>query len=147
MNKTLPIAVFVSCVSIFGCSNNSCDNWFEGAYCEIQERNKYCGTYLGEWKEYNEMGDLMESKASELVIIRSFSGINELCDPIEEIDFVLTEPGLPHFQISSFSIPIIANGSQQIWEFSGEGDFNGKTVFFELNSLNGASSLTFFGSK
>jgi hypothetical protein len=41
----------------------------------------------------------------------------------------------------------MANGSQQIMDFNGEGAFNGKTLFFELNSLDGESNLTFFGSK
>ena len=89
---------------------------------------------------YDHQGDLVSEGPLDLAIEQG-TEINELrLTNQPDCVFVLTNTGE-----TGFTIPNYNGGTGGT--VNGEGGFNGKTIFFELNSLNGTSGLTFFGSK
>jgi len=146
MTKNLFAYLLFYCLALISCSNTSCEDWFEGANCEIQERDKYCGAYWGDLSSYDHQGNLVSTFFWEITIIRSPLAINEL-QSSEDMVFVLDQPKQPSFRIPNYTYTILVDTVLQTVESVGEGAFNGKTLFLELNSLDGESSLTFFGSK
>jgi hypothetical protein len=146
MTKNLFAYLLFYCLALISCSNTSCEDWFEGANCEIQERDKYCGAYWGDLSSYDHQGNLVSSFFGEITIVRSPLAINEL-QSSDDMIFVLDQPKQASFHIPNYTYTLLVDTVQQTVESVGEGAFNGKTLFLELNSLDGESSLTFFGSK
>ena len=134
------LAALLFAFTLTNCSRENCADWYEGDDCSTQQRDKFYGVYLGALKTYNPQGDLVSEESLQLAIEQG-TEINELrLTDQPDCVFVLTDPGE-----TGFIIPNYNGGTGGI--VNGEGSFNGKTLFFELNSLNGVSSLTFFGSK
>ena len=140
MNLKLPFAVLLFAFTLTNCSRENCEDWYEGNDCSTQQRDKFYGVYIGVLKTYDPQGALVSEGPIDLTIEQG-TEINELrLTNQPDCVFVLTITGE-----TGFTIPNYNGGTGGT--VNGEGAFNGKTLFFELNSLNGVSSLTFFGSK
>ena len=138
MNIKLPFAALLFAFTLTNCSNENCEDWYEGDDCSTEQRDKFYGVYAGALKTYNPQGDLVSEGPIELAIEQG-TEINELrLTDQPDCVFVLTDPGE-----TGFTIPNYDGGTGGT--VNGEGGFNGKTVFFILDGANGSSQ--FFGSK
>lgn len=134
------LATLLFAFTLTNCSRENCEDWYEDEDCSVQQRDKFYGVYMGVLKTYDPQGDLVSEGPIDLTIEQG-TVINELrLTNQPDCVFVLTTTGE-----TGFTIPNYNGGTGGT--VNGEGAFNGKTLFFELNSLNGVSSLTFFGSK
>ncbi len=138
MNTKQLFAALLFAFTLTNCSNENCEDWYEGNDCSIQERDKFCGVYLVVCKKYDPQGGLVSEEPLELEVEQG-SEINELrLTDQPDCVFVLTNPGE-----TGFSIPNYDGGADGT--VNGEGGFNGKTVFFILEGA--AGSIQYFGSK
>ena len=138
MNTKQLFAALLFAFTLTNCSNENCEDWYEGNDCSTQQRDKLYGVYVGVFKTYDPQGDLVSEEPLELEIEQG-SEINELrLTDQPDCVFVLTNPGETGFSIPNYDGG--ANGT-----VNGEGGFNGKTVFFILEGATGSSQ--FFGSK
>ena len=138
MNIKLPFVVLLFAFTLTNCSNENCEDWYEGEDCSVQERDKFYGVYIGVLETYDPQGDLVSDGPLELTIEQG-TEINELrLTDQPDCVFVLTNSGE-----TGFTIPNYDGGTGGTVD--GEGGFNGKTVFFILEGEAGSSQ--FFGSK
>ena len=138
MKFKLVTTVLLSLFLCTSCSVESCQDWYEGNDCSIQQRDKYCGVYVGVLKTYDPQGDLVSEEPLVLAIEQG-AEINELrLRDQPDCVFVLTDPGE-----TGFSIPDYDGGVDGT--VNGEGGFNGKTIFYIIDGATG--SFQFFGSK
>jgi len=132
------LAALLFAFTLTNCTREDCQDWYEGDDCSIQERDKFYGDYVGVFKTYDLQGNLVSEGPIDLAIEQG-SEINELrLTNQPDCVFVLMNPGR-----TEFSIPDYNGGTSGT--VSGEGGFNGKTIFFLLENAVGFSE--FFGSK
>lgn len=138
MNIKLPFTALLFAFTLTNCSNENCEDWYEGEDCSVQERDKFYGVYIGLLKTYGPQGDLVSEGPIDLAIEQG-TEINELrLTDQPDCVFVLTTTGE-----TGFTIPNYNGGTGGT--VNGEGGFNGKTVFFILEGATGSSQ--FFGTK
>ena len=138
MNIRQAAAVLLFVLTLTNCSNENCEDWYEGDDCSTEQRDKFYGVYVGVFKTYDLQGNLVSEGPIDLAIEQG-SEINELrLTNQPDCVFVLTDPGE-----TGFSIPDYDGGVDGT--VNGEGGFNGKTIFFLLENAVGFSE--FFGSK
>tara|TARA_B100000900_G_scaffold281861_1_gene241121 strand:+ start:1390 stop:1806 length:417 start_codon:yes stop_codon:yes gene_type:complete len=133
-----PFALLLFAFSLTNCSNENCEIWYEGDNCNIQQRDKFCGTYVGVITTYDPQGGLLSEGPLSLTI-EFGAEINELrLTNQPDCVFVLSSSGEAAFYIPNY------NGGTS-GTVSGDGGFNGKTIFFTLEDADGFSQ--YFGSK
>ena len=138
MNIRQAAAVLLFVLTLTNCSNENCEDWYEGDDCSTEQRDKFYGVYVGVFKTYDLQGNLVSEGPIDLAIEQG-SEINELrLTNQPDCVFVLMNPGE-----TEFSIPDYNGGTSGT--VNGEGGFNGKTIFFLLENAVGFSE--FFGSK
>ena len=138
MNIKLPFVALLFAFTLTNCSNENCEDWYEGDDCSTQQRDKFYGVYVGDRKTYNPQGDLVSEGPIELAIEQG-TEINELrLTDQPDCVFVLTDPGE-----TAFSIPDYDGGVDGT--VNGEGGFNGKTIFYIIDGATG--SFQYFLSK
>ena len=102
MNIKLPFVVLLFAFTLTNCSNENCEDWYEGDDCSTQQRDKFYGVYVGVRKTYNPQGDLVSEGPIELAIEQG-TEINELrLTDQPDCVFVLTDPGETAFSIPDY---------------------------------------------
>jgi hypothetical protein len=136
----------LTCLNGGSCIDGSClcADYFEGANCETEEREKYFGTYSGNTTYSDSQGNS-----------NSYADSKEISSSLEGLAFLNLDgiyASIDTSGSSNFSIPRQGNlnpGATDSSFFSGSGSFNQNTANWTVSVESNGSTVTmsFTGSK